>query len=196
MWWRLKFVVSGLVLLVTLVWVIEDLFHHLGWQALGTLAAGILAALGTLAINEENAPWLVLPIAGIFSIAGWLHVGNETPALNVQRQLGLQALFETFSNSLGTPGLSQAEQDLVWKGMANCAAQPTRDQLATTMEAMKARYETPLMSMVDRATSAGNSSPSPDQCIEAYRDLRPQMPGMFVQAEKQNPWLLEQLQPQ
>ena len=34
MWWRLKFVVSGLVLLVTLVWVIEDLFHHLGWQAL------------------------------------------------------------------------------------------------------------------------------------------------------------------
>jgi len=196
MWWKLKFVVSGLVLLVTLVWMIEDLFHHLGWQALGTLAGGIFVALATLAINEDNASWLVVPIACVFTLAGWIHVARESPALNMERQQGLQALFEAFSNSLGSPGFTQAEQDLLWMGIANCATQPTRDQLATTTEAMKARYETPLMSMVDRAGSAGEAPPSPDQCIEAYRELRPQMPGLFVQAEKQSPWLLEQLQPQ
>jgi hypothetical protein len=196
MWWKLKFFLSGVVLLVTMIWMIEDLSNHLWSQALETLAEGILVALLTAAINERNAPWLVMPIAGVFSVAGWLHVAEESPALNLERQHASQALFEAFSNALIAPGFSQAEQNLIWTGMVDCATQPTRDQLATTTEAMKARYETPLMSMVDRASSTGNAAPSPDQCIEAYRELRPQIPGLFVQAEKQSPWLLQQLQPQ
>lgn len=195
MWWKLKAGLSGVLLLITVVWVVEDLFHAMWWQALGTLAGGIVVCLATLALNEETAPRMVLPIVGIFSIAGWLHVGNETPAFNVERQLSSQTLFHVFAASLGVPGLTQAEQDLVRKGATSCAAQPTRDQQATTEEAMKARYETPVMSMMDRAASAGSTS-APDLCIEAYRELRAQMPDMFVQAEKQNPWLREQLQRQ
>ncbi len=194
MWWKLKIGASIAILIVSLVWMGQALSHHFWWQTLGTLMAGVIAALGVHAIDEDNAPSLVMPLVFVFGIAGWFHLAQRSPFFDRDRQQGLHLLSTAFFNLMGTNGLSQIEQDAVWMGIGGCSSQPTRDALVTMTDAMRTLYETPGISIMDRASGSGNLPPSPERCIEAYRQLRPEMPWAFAQAETESPWLLEQLQ--
>jgi hypothetical protein len=195
-WWKLRIGTSIALLIVSLVWMGQDLFHHLWWQALGTLVAGIITALGVHAINEDNAPQLVVPLVFVFGLSGWFHLAQRSPFFDRDRQQGLQSLTVAFIRLIRTNGLSEIEQNEVSMGIADCSGQSMQDAMVTTTDAMKTLYETPGMSIVDRATGAGTLPTSPEQCLEAYRRLRADRPGAFAQAEKENPWLLKQLQDQ
>jgi hypothetical protein len=71
--------------------------------------------------------------------------------------------------------------------------QSIKDAMIMTNDAMKFVSETPRTGMVDRATGIGNLPPSPEDRINPYRQLRPQIAWAFQKAEKESRWLLTQL---
>lgn len=193
MLWKLKLGTLGVIVAVTLLWTGIDLWHGFLWQAAATIGTGALVTLGVLQVNEGSAPW-VFVVAGLaFAVGGLGHFLFESPFTNGHRQQALLSLTNAFIELSATPGLPMAEQNEVMIGLTSCVMEPTTDALATTTDAMKLVYETPSMSMADRAAGIGKTHASPEDCINAYRQLRPQMPWAFHQAETESPWLVAQL---
>lgn len=193
MLWKLKVGALGVIVAVTLPWTVIDLCHGLLWQAAATLGAGTLVTLGVFQMDEGDAPW-VFVVAGLaFAVGGMGHFVFESPFTNGQRQQALLSLTNAFIELSATPGLPMVEQNEVMAGLTSCVMEPTTDALVTTTDAMKLVYETPSISMADRAAGVGNTPATPEGCINAYRQLRPQVPWAFHQAETESPWLVAQL---
>jgi len=194
MWWKLKFGASVVIVIATLLWTIIDLVHGQWWQAAATLSGGVIVTYGVLRIGEGDASWAYGVATIVFAAGGMGHFFFESPFTHGHRQQALLSLGNAFMALSIENGLPQAEQNEVMVGLKSCVMQPTTDAMATTTDAMKLAYETPRMSMVDRATGAGNPPPSTEDCINAYRQLRPQITWAFQKAEKESPWLLTQLE--
>ncbi|RUL65795.1 hypothetical protein EKH79_03525 [Dyella dinghuensis] len=190
--WKLKLGAISVIAAVTLVWTVMDVWHGLWWQALATVSAGTIVTLRSLRIGEGDVPWVYVVAIAAFGLGGMGHFFFESPLTNGNRQQALLSLTGSFMTVSTTMGLPKAAQDEAMAGVIACSMEPNKDALTTTTDAMKAVYETPGMSMADRAIGPRNP-PSPEECINAYRQTRAMLPWAFREAEKDNPWLLAQL---
>lgn len=178
-----------------IAWSIVDTLHGLWFQALGTLGTGFFVSFGVAGLKFTDVPmayfWSSLAIAS----GGVGHFLSESPYTNAQRQQGLSALNQVFTQlTFTSPNpLPYDQQQQAVTGMFACTQQPWKDAQITVADGMKLAYESPRVSMLDRATGLGNPPPSPERCLDAYRQLRNIAPWAFRQAEANNPWLLKQL---
>ncbi|MGV6394020.1 hypothetical protein ACTUVN_003253 [Pseudomonas caspiana] len=153
------------------------------------IAWGLTLALYDIVYGEPGLlliPLLALATTG-FSIADVL---SSSKAFNA-KLAGAQADFVNILIHADGPytSLSSSEKKLVVKASITCVVQDKVDVFDFAINAYKAVYFGPALTVVDGINSA-MSGPQPVRCLDYYGELRKTKPELFTQFEKDHSWLL------
>ncbi|WAT31781.1 hypothetical protein [Pseudomonas sp. GXZC] len=191
--WRLRRAVGYIVFFVGLILAFYAGAEERYWAAAGFVAGGIACA-ATVVLWEAMGGSVSL-LLSMFSLAvtifSVLDVFSSSYALN-QREIDAQRDFvevlvhEQFEFSR----LDGDNRQLVAKAFKACVLQSYADQQDFVVNAGKAVYFGPGLTLVDGLSSRLDGK-HPVRCLDYYRELRKTQAHLFLRMEKHHPWLLE-----
>lgn len=157
--------------------------------AAGFVAAGATWGLRFVLWDVANA-WPVTLFATAVTLFSIFDVVFSSNAINLKEQDAQQEFTHMLLEvQFGPPRMSPTEKKLVSDAFTICALQTNHDQMEFVLNAQKAIYLGPALTLADGVNSVLDAKPSV-RCLDYYRELRKTQPGLFVRLERHHPWLL------
>jgi len=158
----------------------------------GFVAAGIALAVTVVFWELWMSPgYWIAPVCAtaltFFSIGDVLTSSHAVNFNEIEAQNDFMSLIINLQGGLSPMNLR--EKRLVEAAFKVCVLQGIQDQQELVIGAQKAIYFGSAMTLVDGVNSALTSE-HPSRCLDYYRELRKTKPQIFVNFERNHPWLL------